>query len=122
MTPEFQQKFETVLTAFGMYARGACLIPLKRIVTADANDQIVEQWWCREHGEFDSFAPHDVPLPDLTPELAWRVLVAAHAASRTNQKLENALDDWWFRLDDADIIAEALITAIADALEKCTNG
>ena len=26
MTPEFQQKFETVLTAFGMYARGACLL------------------------------------------------------------------------------------------------
>ena len=120
MTPDLKTKLAKVLTAFGMYEAGQqCTAPRKRIS--------MDEVYCAEHREIND---HDIPVPELTPELAWRVLIAA--ANKFYRCEIAAMDELHsenygciVNYDGSDEIAraygktpeEALIAAIAAALE-----
>ena len=113
MTPDLKAKLETVLTALGMYEAGQqCTAPRKRIS--------MDEVYCAEHREIND---HDIPVPELTPELAWRVLLEAFRRAQKEFSVGRAKVIAQWAQDALDprkgqTSAEALITAIASALEK----
>jgi hypothetical protein len=124
MTDDFQQQLEKVLTEFGMWRAEEKCKP-------DQEAGEVDFGWIPEWGVPQRRLPyctmhllpleHDIPLPPLTPELAWRcveaarlrgwvVLIRDHMIIVGDQTVGRA------RVR-ANTLAEALITAIAAALE-----
>ena len=133
MTPDFQQKLEKVLTELGLY------IDCPR--TSATKDQF--GWRCVDCGTYDAKDISKIKhgrrgvspryVPPLTPELAWRCVEAAYKRGFTAHIWAHALAGSIDIFDQAtcqrrataDVkgnLAEALITAIAAALEPTRGG